>query len=81
MRVLEDTSGWLRVLRLHVSIKDYGRTDKLQKYTTNFEKTSWKDMIKMTDADLQAKGVSAQGARTKVGIRRYVRVIETDEAP
>ncbi|WVQ97464.1 hypothetical protein IAU59_004577 [Kwoniella sp. CBS 9459] len=52
MRVLEDTAGWLRVLRLH-------------KYTTNFEKTSWKEMIAMNDQDLQDKGISAQGARTK----------------
>ncbi|WVR06092.1 hypothetical protein IAU60_003120 [Kwoniella sp. DSM 27419] len=52
MRVLEDTSGWLRVLRLH-------------KYTTNFERTSWREMIAMSDQDLQDKGISAQGARTK----------------
>ncbi|WRT64387.1 uncharacterized protein IL334_001319 [Kwoniella shivajii] len=52
MKILEDTSGWLRVLRLH-------------KYTPNFEKSSWKDMIAMNDQDLQAKGISAQGARTK----------------
>jgi len=38
-----------------------------QKYTTNFERSNWRDMIMMTDVDLTAKGVSAQGARTKVG--------------
>ncbi|ORY29371.1 hypothetical protein BCR39DRAFT_532534 [Naematelia encephala] len=52
MRILEDVSSWLRVLRLH-------------KYTTNFEKSNWREMVLMTDSDLQAKGVSAQGARTK----------------
>ncbi|WWC66153.1 uncharacterized protein I206_100054 [Kwoniella pini CBS 10737] len=52
MKILEDTSGWLRVLRLH-------------KYTPNFEKISWKEMIEMNDQDLQDKGISAQGARTK----------------
>ncbi|WWC86499.1 uncharacterized protein L201_001376 [Kwoniella dendrophila CBS 6074] len=51
-KVLEDTAGWLRVLRLH-------------KYTPNFEKTSWKEMVEMNDQDLQDKGISAQGARTK----------------
>ncbi|WWC58839.1 uncharacterized protein I303_101383 [Kwoniella dejecticola CBS 10117] len=52
MKILEDTPGWLRVLRLH-------------KYTPNFEKVSWKDMVQMNDQDLQDKGISAQGARTK----------------
>ncbi|WVN89158.1 uncharacterized protein L203_104374 [Cryptococcus depauperatus CBS 7841] len=52
MRVVEDIASWLRVLRLH-------------KYTSNFEKTNWKDMVVMTDQDLQDNGVSAQGARTK----------------
>ncbi|ODN77999.1 hypothetical protein L202_05088 [Cryptococcus amylolentus CBS 6039] len=51
-RVLEDVAGWLRVLRLH-------------KYTTTFEKSNWRDMVQLTDQDLQDKGVSAQGARTK----------------
>ena len=53
IRVLEDTLGWLRVLRLH-------------KYNTNFERDKWRSMAMMTDQDLQDKGVSAQGARTKV---------------
>ncbi|WVQ61940.1 uncharacterized protein L199_000073 [Kwoniella botswanensis] len=52
LKILEDTAGWLRVLRLH-------------KYTPNFEKSSWKEMVEMNDQDLQDKGISAQGARTK----------------
>jgi hypothetical protein len=52
IKVLSDTSGWLRVLRLH-------------KYTANFETTPWTDMVRMTDQDLQDKGVAAQGARSK----------------
>lgn len=52
MKILEDTSSWLRVLRLH-------------KYTSNFERTNWRDMINYTDQDLQDKGVAAQGARSK----------------
>lgn len=69
MRIVEDIASWLRVLRLHVS----GVNDKVealadeQKYTTTFEKISWKDMVQMNEDDLIAKGVSAQGARTKVG--------------
>lgn len=39
-----------------------------KKYTRNFERSKWSDMIMMTDKDLIAKGVSAQGARTKVRI-------------
>ncbi|RSH92053.1 hypothetical protein EHS25_009424 [Saitozyma podzolica] len=52
LKILEDVSSWLRVLRLH-------------KYTANFEKSNWKQMALMTDADLQDNGVNAQGARTK----------------
>ncbi|WVQ82498.1 hypothetical protein IAT38_004627 [Cryptococcus sp. DSM 104549] len=52
LKVLDDVSGWLRVLRLH-------------KYTSNFEKSNWKEMIQMNDQDLQDNGISAQGARTK----------------
>ncbi|WVO24530.1 uncharacterized protein IAS62_005898 [Cryptococcus decagattii] len=52
VRILEDVPNWLRVLRLH-------------KYTPNFEKSNWNDMVLMTDQDLQDNGISAQGARTK----------------
>ena len=68
MRILEDVSNWLRVLRLHVSASPVSSrlTVLPQKYTTNFERSNWRNMVMMTDADLTAKGVSAQGARTKV---------------
>ncbi|ORX37355.1 hypothetical protein BD324DRAFT_608638 [Kockovaella imperatae] len=67
MKVLGDISGWLRILRLH-------------KYTTNFEKSSWKDMVMMTDADLQSHGVSAQGARTKF-LKVFYNVREKEGIP
>jgi len=38
----------------------------LHKYTSNFEGCSWKDMVAMDDAALDAKGVSALGARRKM---------------
>jgi len=52
-RVLKDVPGWLRVLRLH-------------KYTPNFEKYRWQEMVIMNDSDLSEKGVAALGARRKL---------------
>lgn len=52
-KVLEDVPAWLRSLRLH-------------KYTPNFEGMSWKDMVVMDEAALEAKGVAALGARRKM---------------
>ena len=51
--LLEDIPGWLRSLRLH-------------KYTPNFEGAKWQDMVMMDEAALEAKGVSALGARRKM---------------
>jgi hypothetical protein len=51
-KIIEDVQSWLRVLRLH-------------KYTSNFERSSWREMVNFTDQDLQARGVAAQGARSK----------------
>lgn len=51
--ILSDVPAWLRHLRLH-------------KYTPNFETSNWKDMVVMTDSDLEAKGVAALGARRKL---------------
>ncbi|KAI8804295.1 hypothetical protein BJ742DRAFT_665887, partial [Cladochytrium replicatum] len=48
-----DIPGWLRSLRLH-------------KYTPVFESTDWRTMIKLTDEELNAKGVQALGARRKM---------------
>lgn len=52
-KVLDDVPNWLRSLRLH-------------KYTPNFEHMSWKDMVVMDEAALEAKGVAALGARRKM---------------
>lgn len=53
LSVLNDVPAWLRHLRLH-------------KYTPNFESSNWKDMVVMTDSDLEAHGVAALGARRKL---------------
>lgn len=52
-KVLEDVPAWLRTLRLH-------------KYTPNFEGMSWRDMVVLDEGQLEAKGVSALGARRKM---------------
>jgi hypothetical protein len=49
----KDTQAWLRSLRLH-------------KYAAQFEGISWKDMVHLTDEQLQARGVQALGARRKL---------------
>ncbi|RXW23383.1 hypothetical protein EST38_g2456 [Candolleomyces aberdarensis] len=51
--LLNDIPAWLRSLRLH-------------KYTPNFEDCSWKEMVLMDEAALEAKGVAALGARRKM---------------
>lgn len=50
---LSDVPAWFRTLRLH-------------KYNSIFEPMKWQDIIKLTDEDLQAKGVAALGARRKM---------------
>jgi hypothetical protein len=52
-KLLEDVPSWLRSLRLH-------------KYTPNFEGMSWRDMVTLDEAQLEAKGVAALGARRKM---------------
>ncbi|KAI5474949.1 hypothetical protein MNV49_002166 [Pseudohyphozyma bogoriensis] len=59
MNLLADVPAWLRSLRLH-------------KYTPNFESSNWKEMVMLDDAGLEAKGVSALGAR-----RKLLKVFET----
>ncbi|KAG6335611.1 hypothetical protein ID866_3468 [Astraeus odoratus] len=51
--LLDDIPAWLRSLRLH-------------KYTPNFEKMKWQDMVVLDDGGLEAKGVAALGARRKM---------------
>jgi hypothetical protein len=50
---VSDIPGWLRSLRLH-------------KYTPLFEHDQWKEFIRLTDEQLQARGVVALGARRKM---------------
>ncbi|KIK69952.1 hypothetical protein GYMLUDRAFT_34356 [Collybiopsis luxurians FD-317 M1] len=52
-QLLNDVPGWLRSLRLH-------------KYTPNFEGMKWQDMVVLDEAQLEAKGVAALGARRKM---------------
>ncbi|KAA1079080.1 hypothetical protein PGT21_031007 [Puccinia graminis f. sp. tritici] len=59
MKLLGDVSAWLRGLRLH-------------KYTPNFEGCTWKEMVMMSDSDLENRGVAAVGAR-----RKMLRTFET----
>ncbi|KAI8081395.1 uncharacterized protein BX664DRAFT_340305 [Halteromyces radiatus] len=53
MDLLQDVPAWFRSLRLH-------------KYNSIFEPMKWQDIIKLTDSDLEAKGVAALGARRKM---------------
>ncbi|KAF8631021.1 hypothetical protein AX15_002632 [Amanita polypyramis BW_CC] len=51
--LLNDIPAWLRSLRLH-------------KYTPNFEGMKWQDVVALDEAQLEAKGVAALGARRKM---------------
>jgi hypothetical protein len=42
------------------------RTLRLHKYTPNFEGMGWRDMVVLDEGQLEAKGVSALGARRKM---------------
>lgn len=53
LKLLSDIPAWLRQLRLH-------------KYTDNLKSMKWQDMVKLNEGDLEAKGISAQGARRKL---------------
>ena len=53
MCIFVDVPGWLRSLRLH-------------KYNNIFETMKWQDMVKLSNDDLEAKGVAALGARRKM---------------
>ncbi|KAF5362851.1 hypothetical protein D9758_007063 [Tetrapyrgos nigripes] len=52
-QLLTDIPAWLRSLRLH-------------KYTPNFEGMKWQDMVVLDEAQLEAQGVAALGARRKM---------------
>lgn len=51
--LLQDIGAWLRSLRLH-------------KYTENLSDIPWQEVVQLTDADLEARGVNALGARRKM---------------
>ncbi|KAI8621398.1 hypothetical protein BC830DRAFT_1058195 [Chytriomyces sp. MP71] len=51
--MFSDVPSWLKSLRLH-------------KYAVVFDGCTWRDMVKMTDTELEAKGVLALGARNKL---------------
>ncbi|KAJ3354436.1 Flap-structured DNA-binding and RNA-binding protein [Entophlyctis luteolus] len=53
LALLDDIPSWLRSLRLH-------------KYEFAFQNCTWRDMVKMNDAELARRGVTTLGARTKL---------------
>lgn len=65
-KLLSDIPAWLRQLRLH-------------KYTENLKTIKWQDLVKMTEEDLESKGISALGARRKL-MKAFETVNEALEA-
>ncbi|SMR60529.1 unnamed protein product [Zymoseptoria tritici ST99CH_1A5] len=53
LALLNDIPNWLRTLRLH-------------KYTEQLKDVRWQDLVALDEAGLEAKGVAAKGARTKL---------------
>lgn len=53
IELLSDIGAWLRSLRLH-------------KYTGNLADMPWQEIVTLSDTDLEARGVKAQGARRKL---------------
>ncbi|KAG2228106.1 hypothetical protein INT45_009152, partial [Circinella minor] len=53
MELVKDIPAFLKSLRLH-------------KYNQIFESMKWQDMIKLSNEELEAKGVAALGARRKM---------------
>ncbi|CCH45278.1 hypothetical protein BN7_4860 [Wickerhamomyces ciferrii] len=53
IKLLADVPAWLKALRLH-------------KYTPALQSIHWKELIYLDDKELEAKGVSAMGARGKL---------------
>jgi len=52
-QLLRDIPNWLRSLRLH-------------KYTENLKDVQWQELVRLDEAGLEARGVAAKGARTKL---------------
>lgn len=53
LELLKDIPNWLRSLRLH-------------KYTDNLKDIKWQDLVQLDEEGLEARGVLAKGARTKM---------------
>jgi hypothetical protein len=53
LALLQDIPNWLRTLRLH-------------KYTDQLKDVPWKELVQLDEAGLEAKGVAAKGARSKL---------------
>ncbi|ODV90336.1 hypothetical protein CANCADRAFT_12739, partial [Tortispora caseinolytica NRRL Y-17796] len=51
--LVKDIPAWLRSQRLH-------------KYTDNLKDLNYKQMLKLTDEELESRGVNATGARRKM---------------
>jgi len=66
INLLADIPAWLRSLRLH-------------KYTDNFKDMNWKDLVQLTDSDLEKQGVAALGARRKM-LKVFEQVKEAQNA-
>lgn len=65
LELLQDVAAWLKVLRLH-------------KYTPNLKDLNWKDLVQLSDEELEKRGVSALGARRKM-LKVFESVREADK--
>lgn len=64
LAVLEDVPQWLKTLRLH-------------KYTEQLKDLAWRDLVALSDTQLEARGVNALGARRKM-LKVFEQVREAD---
>ncbi|KAF5103553.1 hypothetical protein D0Z03_000163 [Geotrichum reessii] len=64
LELLSDVPQWLKTLRLH-------------KYTDQLKDLTWRDLVALTDAQLEARGVNALGARRKM-LKVFEQVREAD---
>ncbi|KAF5102439.1 hypothetical protein D0Z00_000366 [Geotrichum galactomycetum] len=64
LALLADVPQWLKTLRLH-------------KYTEQLKDLAWRDLVALSDAQLEARGVNALGARRKM-LKVFEQVREAD---
>lgn len=64
--LLKDVPQWFRSLRLHKYVLPVNLYLLFNRYTPLFIDVGYKVIIQMSDADLEARGVSALGARRKM---------------